>query len=237
MPIRPPGSGWLDGPQPESSVQSAYAPRRSSLTCKVCDSGTLSPKKVFRLSGPAVVIGFILLIPSLIGMIVSGLILVGFITLPAAVPAARHALSTQSAFDSSFRRSCAANVRQNVYRTSGLPATQASVESYCECALSTYKETGSETIAAQTCNQQAQDGRLNTPSQDVDALYSSDVQQQGPAAAGNTLLPTAVLSFFGSVGAVAMGIAFFVGGLLGWLLVMRKRVLQCDYCGAVVNAS
>jgi hypothetical protein len=25
--------------------------------------------------------------------------------------------------------------------------------------------------------------------------------------------------------------------LLGWLLVMKKRVLQCDLCGAVVNAS
>jgi hypothetical protein len=29
----------------------------------------------------------------------------------------------------------------------------------------------------------------------------------------------------------------FVGGLLGWLLVMRKRVLQCAGCGAVVAAS
>jgi hypothetical protein len=28
-----------------------------------------------------------------------------------------------------------------------------------------------------------------------------------------------------------------VSGLLGWLLVMRKSVLQCDVCGAVVNAS
>jgi hypothetical protein len=29
----------------------------------------------------------------------------------------------------------------------------------------------------------------------------------------------------------------FVGGLLGWLLIMRKRVLQCDRCGAIVPAS
>ncbi len=36
---------------------------------------------------------------------------------------------------------------------------------------------------------------------------------------------------------VAVGIACFVGGLLGWLLVMRKRVLQCSYCSAVINAS
>ena len=32
-------------------------------------------------------------------------------------------------------------------------------------------------------------------------------------------------------------IASLVGGLLGWLLVMRKTVLQCDRCGAVVAAS
>jgi hypothetical protein len=36
---------------------------------------------------------------------------------------------------------------------------------------------------------------------------------------------------------VAIGIACFVGGLLGWLLMMRKRVLQCPVCGAVVSAS
>lgn len=36
---------------------------------------------------------------------------------------------------------------------------------------------------------------------------------------------------------LALGIGFFIFGLLGWLLVMKKRVLKCDYCGAVVNAS
>jgi hypothetical protein len=42
---------------------------------------------------------------------------------------------------------------------------------------------------------------------------------------------------FGGGFAVALGIASFVGGLLGWLLVMKKRVLQCSMCRAVVNAS
>ena len=32
-------------------------------------------------------------------------------------------------------------------------------------------------------------------------------------------------------------IASFVFGLLGWLLVMQKRVLQCTRCGSVVPAS
>ena len=29
----------------------------------------------------------------------------------------------------------------------------------------------------------------------------------------------------------------FIGGLLGWLLVMRKRVLMCNFCRATVDAS
>ena len=43
--------------------------------------------------------------------------------------------------------------------------------------------------------------------------------------------------------AVAGGLSFgmiimsFVGGLIGWLLVMKKLVLQCKTCGAVVAAS
>jgi hypothetical protein len=37
--------------------------------------------------------------------------------------------------------------------------------------------------------------------------------------------------------ALVFGVASFVGGLLGWLLVMKRRVLQCSVCGAVVNAS
>lgn len=32
-------------------------------------------------------------------------------------------------------------------------------------------------------------------------------------------------------------VASFVGGLLGWLLIMRKRVLQCSRCSATVAAS
>jgi hypothetical protein len=34
-----------------------------------------------------------------------------------------------------------------------------------------------------------------------------------------------------------VGIGFLVGGLLGWLLVMKKQILQCNRCGAVVAAS
>jgi hypothetical protein len=60
-----------------------------------------------------------------------------------------------------------------------------------------------------------------------------DATKQMNGDAGTTQL--AVL--FGSGFAVVLGISSFVAGLLGWLLVMKKRVLQCSLCGAVVNAS
>jgi hypothetical protein len=107
------------------------------------------------------------------------------------------------------------------------------IEQYCECSLSTFKETGSATMAAQTCKQQANDGLLDPPSQGIDALYSGDIPNKGRVIAGASLFA----SLFGGVFSILWGIAFFVGGLLGWLLVMKKRVLQCDVCGAVVSAS
>lgn len=35
---------------------------------------------------------------------------------------------------------------------------------------------------------------------------------------------------------VFLGMMSFVGGLLGWLLVMKKKVLQCTKCGVTVAA-
>lgn len=36
---------------------------------------------------------------------------------------------------------------------------------------------------------------------------------------------------------IMFGVASLVGGLLGWLLVMKKDILKCSHCGAVVAAS
>lgn len=143
--------------------------------------------------------------------------------------------SFQSAFDAHFRQSCAKSFKQN-YSAEGVPAPVLLTEQYCECALSTFKETGSETIAAQTCVQRAKEGPLDEPSQEVDALYSGDIPHKRQARGRSTPLRV-FASVFGSVSAIVVGVTSFVGGLLGWLLVMKKRVLQCDVCGAVVNAS
>jgi hypothetical protein len=115
--------------------QSQFCP-----TCKVCERGMLVPKKIFRMSGPVVAIGFILLIPSVFGIIAAAVLFFGLI---------------------------ATNVA-------------------------------------------------------------------GPSSATDT--PN-VVNVIGQGFAIALGIASFVGGLLGWLLIMKKRVLKCSVCGATINAS
>lgn len=108
-------------------------------TCKICDRGTLMHRKIRRLSGPAVAIGYILLSPSIVGIAACAILLV--ISLFAGVAGAAHGSAIATAF------------------------------------------------------------------------------------AG-----------IGSVAFIYLGICSFVFGLLGWLLIMKKDVLQCGYCGAVVNA-
>ena len=40
----------------------------------------------------------------------------------------------------------------------------------------------------------------------------------------------------GVVAGAIVAVASFVSGLLGWLLIMKKDVLKCNSCGAVVPA-
>jgi hypothetical protein len=224
-----PEGGWIDPPQqdtqqrPDYPPQPSYTPRSSYLTCKICDRGTLSLKTVFRMSGPAVAIGFILLIPSILGMIFSALMFLGVNALTggeASTISNESERPFQSALDFNFRRNCA-----NGFSKENPSITHSEIEQICECKLSAYKETGLETIdAAQTCVQETINGTLDKPSRDVDALYFSNTSHQSPDSAGSNLFRVA-----GSGFAIALGIASFVGGLLGWLLVMRrgcKRLLE-----------
>jgi hypothetical protein len=240
-----PEGGWGDPPKrdveqrPDSPqrVQNDVPERpryRSGIpTCKICDSGTLRLKEVRRLSGPAVAIGFILLIPSVLGMLSCAAMLVAFNTSvgPAlGINANGSRQPHQSAFDADFRRSCAQSTRLRSQNQGRLPSQQL-IEEYCECALSSYKESGSVGETAELCTQRVNEGTLDTPSRDVDALYSGAVSNVKRYA------PLAAVSVLGNAFFIGLGVACFVSGLLGWLLVMKKRVLQCDVCGAVVNAS
>ncbi|MGB0062922.1 MAG: hypothetical protein WBP85_00625 [Terracidiphilus sp.] len=238
MSIMPEG-GWgelnppdkTDSPQrapSASDLKASYSASSSYLRCKICDSGTLISKKVFRLSGPAVAIGYILLIPSVLGIISCATML---IAINAGVVTRDSSRPSQSAFESNFRQSCAQSARQRI-QEQGYNVSHQLIEQYCECALTQFKVTGSATLAGQACNERLADGTLDKPAQDVDALYSGNTVQDDRETKGLYLLRGISSAFV-----IAWGVAFFVSGLLGWLLVMTKRVLQCNLCGAVVNAS
>jgi hypothetical protein len=229
MSITPEG-GWGDQQQPkqvpdtneraQNVTASSGTPRRNYLTCKICDRGTLSLKSVHRMSVPVVAIGFILLIPSFIGMIFCGIV---FVSLSVSSSNQPH----QSTQDATFRKNCKEAFTQVSSELPGVSAPQ-----YCECVLSTYKKTDSLEGADRTCAQEGLNGTLKPPNHDIDAFYGSDTSRPR---SDNT--ETNLARVFGGFSALTVGIIFFVSGLLGWLLVMKKRVLQCDVCGAVVNAS
>lgn len=54
---------------------------------------------------------------------------------------------------------------------------------------------------------------------------------------GSAAPPTAAVSAIATGFSVMLFFVALVGGLLGWVLIMKKRILQCDRCGAVVAAS
>ncbi len=61
----------------------------------------------------------------------------------------------------------------------------------------------------------------------------SVVSQSATTEKGLAVLATTIGSGF----FLFLLVVSFVGGVFGWLLVMKKKVLQCSHCGAVVAAS
>lgn len=165
----------------------------NSPTCKVCDSGTMRLTKKYRMNAVVVIIGYILLIPSLLGMAGSG------VTCIAAGAGASSASETLS--DSTATSLSEAGVPGHV--------------------ISEFESSGtvSESTLSSLPTEQADSVRM---------LLDVELAGQVGAAAGAGIM--GLFSAFGFVMAL-------VGGLLGWLLTMRKKVLQCQQCSAVVAAS
>jgi hypothetical protein len=244
-----PESGW-DAPSPATPV---YPPSqtgwRRGVGCKVCERGSLVSKKIYRLSGPAVVIGYILLIPSILGVILSGLMFGAFAVrgFKASDNTDRRIEPIRSVQDdayASFRRNCIASAQRSYRQKTGLTIALPVAEQYCECTLSEIKAAGTQDLVstAQGCADQLVNGTLDPITPEVEAMYSyalghrtttatlTQHQRQDKNVARGLLIISGSIALFWMV-------AFFVSGLIGWLLVMKKRVLQCRLCGAVVNAS
>jgi len=175
-------------PRPQESAQTAGNP-----LCHTCRQGALTKRTKFRMSGPVVVIGFVLLIPSVLGMLFGVLMLI--ITGAAST-------QTSTATERDIRaRLVAHDVPEPIIGE-----------------LVSGKAISDDELVPLTYQQRAAVH---------DAQLSASAQKVGAGAA------TVIAGGF----SIFVIIASFVGGLLGWLLIMRKRVLECSRCGAIVPAS
>jgi len=230
-------------------------PAQFRPTCKVCDRGELVPQKVFRMSGPVVAIGFILLIPSILGMIVAALMFFGVFAYNgenASNSSVESALTQSQDYrprpDDNNRSVCATAVIESVQRESGALPTLSSVVQTCECAVGAMKQGTFTSDTTDACAKRSLHGDFPPPDHKTEfpyvqvyKSYSDPLGYQDALARAKTpdQATTQGVSWFrlfGGTFAIFIGIASFVGGLLGWLLVMRKRVLKCSLCGATVSA-
>lgn len=167
----------------------------SGVPCQICGQGIMTRKRVFRMSTPVVVIGFVLLVPSILGILFGGLMFA----------AAMVGSSETKASDLEI------SMARMRLITNGVPndiIEDVAVE----------KQIGELRLSRLTLAQRS-------------AVREAELKIKS--------------SKLGSGAATACGVGFsfmmiigaFVGGLLGWLLIMRKSVLQCSRCGAVVAAS
>lgn len=166
----------------------------TSIPCKTCDSGLMNPAKIHRMSGPVVAIGYLLLIPSILAILISGGC--ALLSLGAGASVASSGLPAQT-----VKRLQEEGVPPHIIE----------------------KLEKSEPLTEE-------DRQSLTPSQ-LGSVTGTQLGVGGARAAG------AVGGALGAAFFAFTGIGAFVSGLLGWLLVMKKKVLKCAGCGAVVDAS
>lgn len=170
------------------------APNRNpSLGCQTCGQGELVKRKTYRMSLPVVIIGYLLLIPSILGILFGGLMLVttvlaGGTTANSSDKEVRDKLVAQAVPESIIREVLSGKTI-SVGEKSSLTAQQRSAVDDAKISVS----------------------------------------------AGN--IGTGVGVLIGGGFSFGIMIFSFVFGLMGWLLIMRKKVLQCTQCQAVIAAS
>ena len=177
----------------KASTAAVMPPDDPPVICGTCHIGHLIKCKQYRMSTPVVIIGYILLVPSILGIITG---IVAFILTSTSVADVTSALNQTSS---------------QILTNAGVPKDII------------------DTVNSGTTLSPDQLAKL-TPQQ-KQAVDSATI---GKSAVCCGLGIVASLAGFGALGAALIS---FIGGLLGWILIMKKRVLQCHKCGAVVAAS
>lgn len=169
------------------------ANRKPALTCQTCGRGALVRRKRYRMSGPVVLIGYILLIPCVIGMLFGALLLF--------------------ASGSAGTAGSAAADKQ----------TRTQLEAQAIPAPIIQKVVSLKPIT--------EDDRSTLTSKQQSVVDEAKLSlSMGKVGAGAGAVIGGGLAIF-------LIISCFVGGLLGWLLIMKKKILQCNLCSAAVAAS
>lgn len=163
--------------------------KKPTITCQTCNQGTMKPRKKYRLSGPVVAIGYIFLIPSILGMLIGAL-----------------TMFSSGAVGSEMSKENEATYTREL-KAAGLSDTQ---------ITAAHANTLTPDTLTTAQYQAYTDARLNH--------------------SGASLGTNAGTALGGAMG-FGMIIFFFCGGLLGYLLVMKKKVLQCTSCEAVIATS
>jgi len=191
-------------PAPPAVDAPAIAPKsRTALNrigCQVCGRGAMENRKLYRLSGPAVVVGWIFLVPSFLGMGFGLLSVAGCVAM----------MSDQQGHDSEVqtRRKQAESLMVN----GGVPAI--------------VRQKVLETIPLSDADFRSMNAAQTSIAHDALQLLLKPTEAQSRVVAGSMVGFAGTLFF----------IASFVGGLLGWILTMKKRVLQCRTCKATISA-
>ena len=170
------------------------------VQCKVCDAGSLLLAKKYRMSGVVVVIGYILIAPSVLGVLVSA-----------------YTLAVMGHVSSSPNESARATEALSLQKY-GLP--EPVIQRAVEQRLTEKDKAGLSIV------------------QRVAIRYAETAIRDSSAGlgTGSTIAGSIASGFAGGI-KIFFGLLSFVGGLLGWLLIMKKQILQCNNCSAVIAAS
>ena len=163
-----------------------------ATTCKACEQGSLEKKKTYRMSGPFVLIGYLILALSVLGVLGGFQLLITTETRTARVTEIRAEIREQLA-----EADVPEGIIDKVLKRKVVPGDR-------KAALT-----------------QEQRAALD------EGVVSYRARMFGVGAGA---LLTARFS-------ILLIVFFLAGGVLGWLLTRKKKVLQCTKCGAIVSAS
>lgn len=168
----------------------------------------MTQAKISRMSNPVVVIGYILLIPSVLFVLLfGGCTVLGSIGTGGAV--AEAAEEVASLHDE------AVMMLTDVGYSKDEAGTILATESYAYGVLDDSEYTEIQAAAV------------------TSALAK---ESESSAIAVGAGLGT-VASGFGAIIGIILTIGAFVSGLVGWILIMKKKVLKCGSCSAIVDAA